>query len=70
MSHSRAVITINKKDFNRIHTHYQANGWEHWGIIFSKDLDLVIIYRRLLKLVSALQADDIKNQRLRLHDFR
>lgn len=70
VSQNRAVVTINKKDFKRIHAHYQANGWEHWGIIFCKDIDLVVIYRRLLQLVSTLQAEDIKNQRLRLHDFR
>lgn len=66
----RAVVTINKKDFNRIHRYYQANGWDHWGIIFSKDMDLVVIYRRLLRLVSGMQAEEIKNERLRLHEFR
>jgi hypothetical protein len=67
---NRALVTINKKDFIRIHSHYEDNGWEHWGIILSNDIDHVVIYRRLLKLVGALQAEDAKNLLLRLHDFR
>jgi hypothetical protein len=67
---NRALVTINKKDFIRIHAHYKANGWEHWGIILTKDVDFVVIHRRLLKLVSTLQAEDLKNQVFRLHNFR
>jgi hypothetical protein len=67
---NRALVTINKKDFIRIHAQYKANGWQHWGIILTKDVDVVVIHRRLLKLVGALQADELKNKVLRLHNFR
>jgi len=70
VSQNRALVTINKKDFIRIHAHYEVNGWEHWGIILSNDIDHVVIYRRLLKLAGTLQAEEIKNLLLHLNDFR
>jgi len=70
VSRERAIVSINKKDFIRIHLEYLKNGREHWGVILSNDIDHSVIYRRLLRLVGMLQADDIKNQLRRLHDFR
>jgi uncharacterized protein with PIN domain len=70
VSQGRAIVTINNRDFVRINAKYKANGWEHYGIILSNDIDHSVIYRRLLKLTANLQAEDIKNRIIRLHDFR
>jgi len=70
VAQNRAIVSINKKDFIRIHTRYLSNGSEHHGIILSSDIDHSIIYRRLLKLVGTLEAEDLKNQIIRLNDFR
>ncbi|MDZ7360801.1 MAG: DUF5615 family PIN-like protein [candidate division KSB1 bacterium] len=70
VSHERAIVSINKKDFIRLHLEYIKNGKEHWGVILSNDIDHSVIYRRLLRLVGMLQAEDTKNQLIRLHEFR
>ncbi|NUO84320.1 DUF5615 family PIN-like protein [candidate division KSB1 bacterium] len=70
VSQGRALVSINKKDFIRINAIYKAKGWEHAGIILSTDIDHSTIYRRLLKLAGDLQAEDLENRVIRLHDFR
>ena len=70
VAQGRAIVSINKKDYRRLNARYKANGWEHEGIILSRDIDHSIIYKRLLRLVSSLQAEDIRNRIIRLHQFR
>lgn len=67
---SRAIVTINKKDFIAIHSDYITKGIEHFGIILSTDEDHWIIYRRLLKLLTTLTAEEINNQLIWLNNFR
>ena len=70
VSQERAIVTINKRDFARINARYNASSREHYGVIVSNDIDHSVIYRHLLKLAGNLQAEDIKNRLIRLHDFR
>jgi len=70
VSQGRAIVTINKRDFARINARYNASSWQHYGVIVSNDIDHSVIYRRLLKLTANLQAEDIKNRLIKLHDFR
>jgi hypothetical protein len=70
VSQGRAIVTINKRDFARINARYKAGSREHYGVIVSNDIDHSVIYRRLLKLTANLQAENIKNRLIKLHDFR
>ena len=70
VSQARTLVTVNKKDFILIHAEYIQHQREHFGVVISDDVDTWVIYRRLLKLVATLQAEEIKNQLRWLNDFR
>lgn len=70
VSKERAIVTINKKDFIVIHNEYLHLGKDHFGIILSTDEDQWVIYRRLLKLLASLEADEIRNEIRWLNDFK
>jgi len=53
-----------------VRTKYIQNQREHFGVVISDDVDTWVIYRRLLKLVTSLQVEDMKNQLRWLNDFR
>ena len=69
-SQQRAILTFNAADFVTLHEQYMADGKEHWGIVLSTEEPIRVLLRRLLKLLNALSAEDLKNQIRWLNDFR
>ena len=60
----RVLYSFNVGDFYRLHTAYLAEGKSHAGIILvrQRDYSMGKQMRRLLKLIVAKAADDMKNQ--------
>jgi alpha-amylase/alpha-mannosidase (GH57 family) len=69
-SQQRAILTFNIGDFARLHDNYLAEGKEHWGVIFSTEEPIGVLFRRLLRLLSSVSADELKNQTRWLNEFR
>jgi hypothetical protein len=61
-SEQRAVVTFNIGDFTALHYQYESEGREHWGIVFSPRQPIPVLFRRLLKLLQSVSAEQIKNQ--------
>ena len=57
----RVLFSFNRGDFARLHRDYLQAGREHAGIIISDQLGTSIIIRRLLKLLHAQSAKDMRN---------
>lgn len=55
------IFTFNTRDQVQLHTEYLAKGREHAGIIVSDQLQVGVILRRLLKLLAARPAKDMRN---------
>ncbi|MBL8203016.1 MAG: DUF5615 family PIN-like protein [Blastocatellia bacterium] len=66
----RAIVSFNVRDFAPLHDEYQAAGREHWGMIFSTQEPLNILFQRLLRLLNAVSAEDLKNQIRWLNEFQ
>jgi hypothetical protein len=49
------------RDFARLHTEYLSAGQHHAGIIVSAQLQVGVILRRLLKLLAARSATDMRD---------
>jgi predicted nuclease of predicted toxin-antitoxin system len=60
----RCLITHNRVDFERLHLQYVENGKQHSGIIVVPQKNAYEVAQRIGILVSALTADEIKNQLL------
>ena len=58
---NRTVFTFNVRDFARLHTEYLSTGQHHAGIIVSAQLQVGVILRRLLKLLAARSAADMRD---------
>ena len=69
-SNQRAIVTFNHKDFAARHARYLAEGKEHWGIVLSTEESVDVMRRRLLRLLNALLADELKNQIRWLNEFK
>ncbi len=69
-SSGRAIVTFNHKDFAARHDRYMETGKHHWGIILSTEESMDVMRRRLLKLLNAVSADELKNQIRWLNEFR
>ena len=69
-SSERAIVTFNHKDFAVRHEQYRAEGKDHWGIVLSTEETMDVIRRRLLRLLNALSADELKNQIRWLNEFK
>ncbi len=66
----RALLTFNVQDFAPLHDLYLAEGKEHWGIIFSTEEPFRVLFRRLLRLLYSLSAQDLKKQVRWLNEFK
>jgi hypothetical protein len=58
---NRTLFTFNRGDFVRLHVQCLKQGQDHSGIIVSDQLELGVVIRRLLRLIDARSAEDMKN---------
>jgi hypothetical protein len=68
-SQQRAILTINHKDFIRLNRQYLAEGLEHWGIILSTEVPINVMFRRMLAMMHAVSAEELRNQIRWLNEF-
>ena len=61
VSRNRTVFTFNRGDFAKLHTEYLQHEQDHLGIIVSDQLEIGIVIRRLLRLLDARSAADMRN---------
>lgn len=57
----RVIISFNIADFNKLHLEFIKKGIEHSGIILSKQLPVGIIVKALLKLLSKIENERLRN---------
>ena len=69
-SQQRAILTFNFGDFAHLHDRYLAERKEHWGIIFSTEEPIGILFHRLLRLLNSVSAEELKNQIRWLNEFK
>jgi GTPase SAR1 family protein len=69
-SEERAILTFNINDFSELHVQYSAEGKEHWGIIFSTREPIGVLFKRLLRLLHTVSAEELKNQTRWLNEFK
>src|SRR3989304_643708 len=60
-SENRVIFTFNVADFYEMHTKLAKGGFNHAGIILSKQLPIGIIVKALLKLLSDLKHETVRN---------
>ncbi len=70
VSEQRAIVTFNFGDFVVRHEKYMASNREHWGIILSTEEPIGVLLHRLLRLLNAVPAQELKNQIRWLNEFR
>lgn len=70
VSEHRALVTFNASDFRRLHGRYLAGEKEHWGIILSTQEPIGVLFRRLLRLLHSVSAEELKNQIRWLNEFK
>jgi hypothetical protein len=68
-SEERAIVTFNVGDFSRLHKRYLVENKDHWGIIFSTQEPIRVLFHRLLRLLNSVSADQLKNQTRWLNEF-
>ena len=72
-AHYRAILTYNIRDFSPLHEQWLAAGHAHAGIIVSRQLSgrqYGVLLTRVLRLLSELTADDLKNNLVHLERFK
>jgi len=70
VSEHRAIVTFNIHDFADLHAQYSADGYEHWGMIFSTEEQIGVLLQRLLRFSYSVPAAEMKNQTRWLNEFR
>jgi hypothetical protein len=55
------LFTFNVRDFAQLHKIYLAEGKHHTGIIVSDQVQVGVLLRRLLKLLNAKSADEMRD---------
>jgi hypothetical protein len=68
-SEERALFTHNTADFSMLHKEFTNNGWQHRGIIVSKQWPIGVIVNALLRLLSTLTPEIAANQIFWLSDW-
>ena len=68
-SENRIIFTFNIADFYKIHSEFIKKDLKHCGIILSKQLPIKIIIKALLKLLSKIESEKIKNNIIWLSDW-
>jgi len=66
----RAVVSINVGDFEPLHKQWLADGREHYSIIISTEESLSTVIARSRKLLTLVDAADLRNRLVWLNDFR
>jgi hypothetical protein len=61
-SHDLVIFTFNTRDFARLHAEWHEQGRHHAGIVVSDQVQVGQLVRRLLKLVGALSAADMRDR--------
>jgi len=64
VAQNRCLVSFNIKDFVRLHNDYIQSGWEHCGIIVSKQIPIGETLRRLLVVLQLYSQDSIRNRLL------
>lgn len=70
VSQGRALLTHNAKDFEPLVRNYWMEGKEHFGVIVSEQLPLGELVRRVLKMLSTVDAVQMKNSFRNLGEFK
>ena len=70
VSHERAFLTFNIKDFARLSQDYAVTGRPHSGIILSQHLPFRELLRRSLLLLQKHGKEELTNRVLWLQDFQ
>lgn len=60
--HNRVIFSFNRGDFFHLHTIWLNSGQHHQGIIVSDQIGTGLIIRRLLRLLDARSADDMRDR--------
>ncbi len=58
---ARVIFTFNRGDFFRLHTEWLKNQQHHAGIIVSDQVGTGVVIRRLLRLIDAKEANEMKD---------
>jgi hypothetical protein len=58
----RSLFSYNKRHFAKIHHQWMAMKKPHGGIILSDQLAIGVVLRRVMKLYSSLNPDDMRNR--------
>jgi hypothetical protein len=57
----RVIFTFNRGDFFHLHTQWLNDGRHHSGIVVSDQVATGVVIRRLLRLIDAKSADDMRD---------
>jgi predicted nuclease of predicted toxin-antitoxin system len=68
-SEGRVMFTHNIVDFARIHGEFVKKGWEHNGIILSRQLPIGTMVKALLRLLSVIRASGMHDRVICLSDW-
>lgn len=68
-SEERVLFTHNIADFCKIHSGYINKGYEHNGLIVSRQLPIGVIVKALLRLLSSVNYGKIRNNIIWLSDW-
>ena len=61
ISQGRAIFTLNKDDFIKLHNEYTEGGKSHFGILLSKQISLNKCIKRLKIFLLKNTSEEIKN---------
>ena len=62
VSQRRAVVTHNRVDFEKQHIKLLENGMHHYGVIVAKRRKDAEVVNKMLALLDAVTAEEMKNQ--------
>ena len=62
VSQRRAVVTHNRVDFEKQHKKLLENGMNHYGVIIAKRRKDAEVVNKILALLDAVTAEEMKNQ--------
>lgn len=68
-SQNRVLFTFNVADFYKIHPEFMKEGFNHAGIILSRQFPIGTIVKALLKLLSDIKHENIRNNIAWLSDW-
>jgi hypothetical protein len=69
VAEGRALLTCNAGDFTTIFEDYWYADCEHSGVIVSEQLELGEMIRRVVRLLDAVDADEMRNNWKNLAEF-